>query len=90
MENNQKSESRVLFSYLLYPNIKFESYEEGEKVILLLRAHPFTQIGWLFNLIFFVISLIVVNFFLQSFFSLSKIFIINCFGLVFIFSFFFF
>lgn len=87
MENNQKSKSKVLFSYLLYPQIKFESYEEGEKIILLLRAHPFTQIGWIFNSIFFIISLIIVNFFLPSFFDLNKIFIIDCFALIFIFSF---
>jgi len=87
MENNPKSENRALFSYLVYPDIKFESYEAGEKIILLLRAHPFTQIGWILNTIIFLIILFVINFFLFSFFSFNKIFIINCFGLVFISSF---
>lgn len=87
MENNPKSENRLLFSYLLYPNIKFESYEPGEKIILLLRSHPFTQIGWVFNSIVLFFVLIFINFIIPSFFTFNKIFIINCFFLVFIASF---
>lgn len=87
MENNPKSENRVLFSYLLYPDIKFESYEPGEKIILLLRAHPFTQIGWIFNAIVLIVVLFSINFVLPSFLTFNKIFVLNIFGLVFIASF---
>jgi len=87
MENNPKSENRLLSAYLLYPDIKFESYEPGEKIILLLRSHPFTQTGWIFNVFVLLIILFSVNFILPSFFSFNKIFVFNCFGLVFILSF---
>lgn len=90
MENNKKSENKLWFSYLTYPDIKFETYEEGEKVILLLRAHPFTQISWIFNTIIFIITAIVANFFLPQFLSFNRLFVFNCFVIVFILSFFWF
>ncbi|PIQ72862.1 hypothetical protein COY13_01130 [Candidatus Roizmanbacteria bacterium CG_4_10_14_0_2_um_filter_36_35] len=87
MENNPKSENRVFFSYLIYPKIKFETYESGEKVFLLLRAHPITQLSWIVNSIIIFIIFFGVNFVIPSFLSLNQIFVLNCFGLVFILSF---
>lgn len=87
MENNPKSENKLFFSYLLYPKIKFETYEPGEKILLLLRAHPFTQIGWIFNNIVFVLIIFFVNFVISTFFNLGQVFIFYCFSLVFILSF---
>ncbi|KKQ23696.1 MAG: hypothetical protein US40_C0007G0010 [Candidatus Roizmanbacteria bacterium GW2011_GWC2_37_13] len=86
MENNPKSESRVLFSYLLRPQIKFESYEAGEEVILLLRAHPITQLPWIINSIILFIILFGINFVIPSFLSFNQIFVLNCFVLAFILS----
>jgi hypothetical protein len=85
MENNNKKGS-VFYSYCLNPRIKFETYEEGEKIILLLRSHPFTQIGWILNSIFLFILILVLNFFIHSFLNLVQILIINCFFIVFILS----
>lgn len=85
MENNNKKSS-VFYSYCLNPQINFDTHEEGEKIILLLRSHPFTQVGWILNSIFLLILTLVLNFFIQSFFNLGQIFIINCFSIVFIFS----
>jgi len=87
MENNQKTESKVLFSYLIYPKIKFETYEPGEKIILLLRAHPFTQLSWIFNTIIFIMVLISINFVVPSFFSINQIFVLDCFGFAFLLTF---
>ena len=87
MENNHKSESRLLFSYLVYPKIKFETYEQGENIILLLRAHPITQISWIFYSIIIFVVLVAVNFVTPSFFTFDQIFILNCFGLAFLLSF---
>ncbi len=84
MENNNKSPSSVLFSYLDHPDIKFETYEPGEKVVLLLRAHPFTQIGWILYSFFLSLFLLAMNPFLYGFTSPAKLFIINLFGFVFI------
>ena len=85
MENNNKKSS-AFYSYCLNPQIKFETYEEGEKIYLLLRSHPFTQIGWILTSFFFFILLFVLNLFAQSFLNLGQILIINIFLIVFILS----
>lgn len=87
MENNPKSERRVFSSYLLYPKIRFESYEPGEKIIIMLRAHPFTQLRWIVNAVVLFVLLLIINFFMPSFLSLNKIFVANCILLTFILSF---
>ncbi|MBI5127400.1 PH domain-containing protein [Candidatus Roizmanbacteria bacterium] len=87
MENNPKSVNKVFFSYLIHPQIKFETYEPGEKVILLLRAHPVTQLHWIINSIILFIVLFFINFILPSFLLLNQIFVLNVFILVFILSF---
>ncbi|MCX7955990.1 MAG: PH domain-containing protein [Patescibacteria group bacterium] len=88
MENNKKKTNQLFFSYLIYPNIKFETYEEGEKIIFLLRAHPFTQIKSILDIFLFTILLIFFNFFLPQFLNFNQIFVFNFFCLAFIFSFF--
>ena len=85
MENNNKKSS-VFYSYNLNPQINFETHGEGEKIILLLRSHPFTQIGWILNAIFLFVLIFALNFFIQNFFNLLQIFILNIFALVFILS----
>ena len=78
MENNNKKGS-VFYSYSLNPQAKFNTQEEGEKVYLLLRSHPFTQIGWFLSSILFFIILFIFNFFLPNFLNFGQIFIINLF-----------
>ncbi|MFA6532697.1 MAG: hypothetical protein WCT22_01730 [Patescibacteria group bacterium] len=85
MENNNKKSS-AFYSYCINPKTKFDTQEEGEIIYLLLRSHPFTQIGWIFSSIILIILLFVLNFFLQNFFNLGQIFIINLFFVVFILS----
>ena len=85
MENNNKKSS-ALYSYCLNPQIKFDTHEEGEIVYLLLRSHPFTQIGWILSSAFFFILFFILNFFLQNFLRLEQVLIINLFFIVFIFS----
>jgi len=86
MENNNKSSNHAFFSYCRNPNIKFETYEKGEEVILLLRAHPITLLGNVLNAIFLIIFLIIVNFVIYQFFNANQIFLINIFSIVFIIS----
>ncbi|MBI5123041.1 hypothetical protein HZA75_04235 [Candidatus Roizmanbacteria bacterium] len=85
MENNNKKSS-VFYSFCLNPQSKFDTQEDGEKIYLLLRSHPFTQIGWILSSIFLFILLFISNFFIQSFFNLGQIFIINLFFIIFILS----
>ena len=78
MENNNKKGS-VFYSYSLNPQAKFDTQEEGEKVYLLLRSHPFTQIGWFLSSILFLVILFISNFFLPNFLNFGQIFIIDLF-----------
>jgi len=80
-------ENKVFLSYCLYPEIKFETYEPGEKIILLLRAHPFTQLSWILYSVFSLILIFVVNIIISSFFAISQLFLLNCFMAVFLLSF---
>ena len=85
MENNNKKSS-VFYSYCLDPKVKFDSQEEGEKVYLLVRSHPFTQIGWILTSVFLIISLFISNFFIPNFLNLEQILLFNLFFIIFIFS----
>ncbi len=85
--NSQKSENKLFFSYISYPKIKFETYEPDEKILLLLRAHPFTQLGWIFNVLAFIIIILFSTQIIFSFLKPNQIFIFYLFSLVFLFSF---
>ncbi len=80
MKDNTKTYHELFHSYCSYPDIHFETQHRSEKVILVLRAHPITQISWLINSLIFFIFLIFLNFIPLSFFSLSQIIFINIFG----------
>lgn len=86
MKNNTKTNHHLLHSYCFYPNIRFETQESSEVVILVLRAHPITQISWIVNSLIFFILLFVSNFIIPSFFNINQTIFINIFGLAFILS----
>ena len=86
MENNNKSLNRAFFSYCLNPDIKFKSIEKDEQIVLLLRAHPFTQIYWVITTIFLIFLLIFSNTILGNIFSGSQVFFLNIAGIIGIFS----
>jgi len=85
MENNNKKSS-VFYSYCLDPQAKFDTQADGEKIFLILRSHPFTQIGWMITTILFVILLIFLNIFFKNFFNPGQTFLLNLLLTVFIFS----
>lgn len=85
MENNNKKSS-AFYSYRLNPQTKFDTQEDGEKVYLLLRSHPFTQIGWILTSIVFIILLFILNFIPQNIFNIGQIFLTNLFFVIFILS----
>lgn len=63
----------------MFPDSRFESQDEDEHIVLLLRAHPITFIPWITTAI--VVSLIplVLNFVLPTFLTISQIFFLNIF-----------
>jgi len=86
MENNNISESKVFFSYLTNPKIKFETYEPTEKIILLVRSHPFTQIFWIINVFVLLLFLFIVDSIIFAYFNYMQVFFLNIFAVVFILS----
>ncbi len=80
---------QYLHSYCLHPNIRFETQAPDEEVILVLRAHPITQLPWIFNSIVLFLILIILNAFLPLVLSLNQIVFTNILSIVFIASYFF-
>lgn len=85
MENNNQSH-HLLHSFCTYPGVKFETQQAGEMVVLVLRAHPVTQIGWIVNSLILFILLFVLNFIMPQIFNVNQILFINIFGIVIILS----
>lgn len=83
---DKKQSHRFLHAFCEHPDVHFETQFDGEEVILVLRAHPITQLPWIFNALIFLILLIILNLFLPIFFTSRQIFVIDIFFIVFIFS----
>jgi len=83
MENNNISESKVFFSYLTNPKIKFETFEPTEKVILLVRSHPFTQIYWVIHVFVIFLFFVIVDSVVVSYLSAIQMLFLNIFVLFF-------
>jgi len=79
---------KILHSFCLNPKLRFSEQVDGEKVILTLRAHPFTQIGWVVNGIILILLLYLISLILPAFITTRQIIIIDIFAIVFIFSYF--
>jgi len=57
------SSHQILHAFNIRPNIRFEAQGDNEQVILVVRAHPITQIPWLLNSIIFIVFFYYLNFF---------------------------
>ncbi len=86
MKNNNKINNHYLSSYCFYPDINFETQSVDEKIILLLRAHPITQISWIFNSLIFFVLIFGLNFITHSFFNINQKIFINFFAFFSVFS----
>lgn len=62
-------ESRALGSFNVLPNSYFGTFEVGEKAILMLRSHPFTQIHWIFNALLMIVLILLVDLLFGQLFS---------------------
>lgn len=77
---NKKEQRNVSRSFLLNPNITFSTQHENEEVVLVVRAHPLTQISWVLNTFFFSIITVAVNIFLPQVFDAVHITAFNIFA----------
>lgn len=69
------------------PNVRFEGQNNDERIILILRKHPFTQASWIIAALGIFIFPIFFNGILANFLSLKQIVFINLFWYSFFFSF---
>lgn len=69
--------SKFFNSFLYRPQIEFESQEEDEEVLLLLRAHPVTMLPWILTAVFFFLVPIFLNVVIIEFFSLPEVLFID-------------
>jgi len=85
MEKN-KTNYKIFNSFCLNPNVSFEDQYYDEYPILVLRAHPITQLPWLLNSFFLIIFVLFINFFLYKYLYFYQLIFINFFCLSIIFS----
>jgi len=81
-----KNNNQLFLSFCLNPDFHFDGQDVDEHPILLLRAHPISQIPWLINGLFFLFFLFFLNFFLSKYLKFYQMIFINFFGLSLIFS----
>lgn len=62
-----RTSHNLLHTFCVRPAFHFQTQEDNEEVILVVRAHPITQIGWLINSILVLIFLLVFNYFFSFF-----------------------
>lgn len=82
MENNNNQSHQILHSYCLNPEVKLEIQGPNEHILLVLRAHPITQLPWIFNVIILTILLTVLNLLLFSFLTFRQALFANIFGII--------
>ncbi|MBI4008697.1 PH domain-containing protein [Candidatus Roizmanbacteria bacterium] len=81
-----KTSHSLLHAYCIKPAYRFETQQADEQIILMLRAHPITQLPWILNSFFLFVLLVFLNFLFPQFFSTSQIIFLNLFGGTVIFS----
>ncbi|OGK10706.1 hypothetical protein A2767_04475 [Candidatus Roizmanbacteria bacterium RIFCSPHIGHO2_01_FULL_35_10] len=84
--HNLKSSHSLFHSFCIKPNYRFETQHANEQIILVLRAHPITQLPWIINSIVLFVVLIFLNFVFFNFLLPAQTFFANFFGLAFIFA----
>lgn len=84
--HNLKSSHSYLHAFCIKPGYRFETQHANEQVILVLRAHPITQLPWVFNSVVLLVVLLALNFFFFNFLTPTQTVFANFFGLAFIFA----
>lgn len=79
---NLQPQRKSLDAFCVLPNTTLGDQEPDEKVILLLRAHPFTQTSWIFNTIAMILVLIIVDLVFGQVFSIKAFFWVNALAVV--------
>lgn len=73
---------RYLHALCQYPEVTFEAQEKDEHVILVLRAHPVTQLSWIIAAVFAFIIMLLLNILYPAFLNVNQIIFINFFFVI--------
>lgn len=84
----QKPMHSSMHAFCVHPRVRFDTQEADEHVILVLRAHPFTQLHWFFKGFLMVLLLIALNFVFPAFIALNQILFLNIAAVLFILAYF--
>ncbi len=84
--DNLKPSNQMLHSFNIKPAYRFETQAPNEDVVLVLRAHPITQVPWVINSFILLVALVFLNFFFPNFLTFSQIVFANFFAAAFIFA----
>lgn len=80
-----KEAHHLFHAFCLRPKIGFEGQHSKEEVVLVLRAHPITQIYWIINGFILLMIFILLNFILPGVLGINQILFFDIFGLVVVF-----
>lgn len=85
MEEFAKSKHMFGHAFCVRPqDARFEFQSANEEILLIIRAHPITQLPWIFNGLFILILMMLLNLALGRFLPPNQVIIINVFGLAFV------
>ncbi|MBI2051727.1 PH domain-containing protein [Candidatus Roizmanbacteria bacterium] len=84
MGETEKTSHDLFHSFCVRPDVRFDTQEDGEVVILMLRAHPITQLPWIISGIILIVLLIFANVVFFGFLTPPQILIINLYSVIFI------
>jgi len=77
--NSLRPSHSLLHSFCIKPGYRFESQRAREQVMLVLRAHPITQLPWIINSFFLLVILFGLNFIFNNFLTPPQIIYVNFF-----------
>ena len=77
MEDLNIPSHSTLHSFCVRPQAKFETQMDEEEILLVLRAHPITQLPWVLNGLFLMILLIFMNIIAPQLLSPGQFFLFN-------------
>ena len=90
MEEGAQTYHGAWHSFCYLPKARFETQADGEDIILILRAHPITQLYWIINGVLFILLIFVLNILLVDILTpVQKVFM-NLSSVVFVASYYFF
>ncbi|GIW62249.1 MAG: hypothetical protein KatS3mg090_0075 [Patescibacteria group bacterium] len=78
-----EKKNRYFNSFCQLPDVILGNQMKDEKILLLLRAHPITQLFWVFNSVALIIVVFVLEFFIAQFINPLQLFYFRLFVFLF-------